>query len=79
MWFIHTPGKTNVADVLTKYLPWCDKQEKIGPVLFWKEVTLKMPPSKVRGVTGDNHNLGVSFPTDLGRQATYTNHISWSS
>jgi hypothetical protein len=40
MHFIHTPGKTNVADVLTKYLPWCDMKEKIVPVLFWKGETM---------------------------------------
>jgi hypothetical protein len=54
MWFIHTPGKTNVADVLTKYLPWCDLKEKIGPVLFWKGDTIESPPPKLRGVTDGN-------------------------
>ena len=51
VWFIHTPGKTNVADVLTKYLPWSELKEKIGPVLFWKGDTMKSPPPKLRGVT----------------------------
>jgi hypothetical protein len=51
IWFIHTPGKTNVADVLTKYLPWCDMKDKLGPVLFWKGDTLDSPPPKLRGVT----------------------------
>ena len=51
MYFIHTPGKTNVADVLTKYLPWCDLKEKLGPVLFWKGDTMDSPPPSLRGVT----------------------------
>jgi hypothetical protein len=54
MWFIHTPGATNVADVLTKYLPWCDLKEKIGPVLFWKGNTMDFPAPKLRGVTDAN-------------------------
>ena len=59
MYFIHTPGKTNVADVMTKYLPWCDLKELIGPVLFWKGETLveDAPPS-LRGVTDGNSHLG---------------------
>lgn len=58
MYFIHTPGKTNVADVMTKYLPWCDLKELIGPVLFWKGETLveDAPPS-LRGVTDGNSHL----------------------
>ena len=51
MYFIHIPGKTNVADVLTKYLPWCDLIEKLGPVLFWKGDTIDSPPPRLRGVT----------------------------
>ena len=54
MHFIHTPGKTNVADVLTKYLPWCDFKDKLGPVLFWKGDTMESPPPSMRGVTDGN-------------------------
>jgi hypothetical protein len=58
MWFIYTPGKTNVADVLTKYLPWCDMLPKLRPVLFWKGDTMDCPPPKLRGVTDqDEHRL----------------------
>ena len=57
MYFIHTPGKTNVADVLTKYLPWCDLKDKIGPVLFWKGDTMDSPPPSLRGVTDGNSHL----------------------
>ena len=58
MWFIHTPGKTNVADVLTKYLSWADMKDKLGPVLFWKGDTLKSPSPKMRGVSSDNGHKG---------------------
>jgi hypothetical protein len=51
MYFIHTPGKTNVADVLTKYLPWSGMKDKIGPILFWKGDTLESPLPTLRGVT----------------------------
>ena len=34
MHFIHIPGTTNVADALTKFLPWSTLIELIGPVLF---------------------------------------------
>ena len=56
IWFIYTPGKTNIADVLTKYLPWCDMKDKLGPVLFWIGDTMESPPPKLRGVTDqDGH------------------------
>ena len=58
MWFIHTPGKTNVADVLTKYLSWADMKDKLGPVLFWKGDTLESPRPKLRGVTSANSPTG---------------------
>jgi hypothetical protein len=52
MWFIHTPGKTNVADVLTKYLPWCDMKDKLEAVLFRRgDTMLKGTPPLLRGVT----------------------------
>ena len=58
MHFIHTPGKTNVADVLTKYLPWCDMKDKLEPVLFRRgETMLKDTPPSLRGVTDGNNHL----------------------
>ena len=80
MWFIHTPGKTNVADVLTKYLPWCDMKDKIGPVLFWKGDTMKSPPPKLRGVTGENVNQSSHFPAKLGQPKVCTKvNFAWST
>ena len=55
MWLIHTPGRTNVADVLTKYLHWCDLKDKLEAVLFRRgDTLLKSPPPKSRGVTDQN-------------------------
>ena len=56
IWFIHIPGTTNLADVLTKYLPWCDMKSKLGPVLFWKGDTMESPPPKLRGVTDQDRH-----------------------
>ena len=67
MWFIHTPGKTNVADVLTKYLPWCDMKDKIGPILFWKGDTMDFPTPKLRGVTDGSHCEGCE-PARTGNE-----------
>ena len=56
IWFIHIPGTTNLADVLAKYLPWCDLKSKPGPVLFWKGETIESPPPKLRGVTDQDRH-----------------------
>lgn len=80
MWLIHTPGKTNVANVLTKYLPWCDMKDKIGPMLFWKGDTMKSPPPKLRGVTGENSNVPSCFMPNLGQtQVCAKVNLSWST
>jgi len=34
--FVWIDGKENLADVLTKYLPYCDAMPMLKPVLFWR-------------------------------------------
>ena len=34
--FVKIDGKENIADVLTKYLPYCDAMPLLKPVLFWR-------------------------------------------
>jgi hypothetical protein len=34
--FIKIDGKENIADVLTKFLPYCDAMPLLKPVLFWR-------------------------------------------
>ena len=80
MWFIHTPGKTNVADVLTKYLPWCDMKDKLGPVLFWKDDTMESPPHKLRGMSGENRNQSSCFPPEISQPKGCTKvNSAWST
>ena len=50
IWFIHTAGKTNPADPMTKFLTWNEIKDKVGPFLFWKGETMEIPgiPPKVQ-------------------------------
>ena len=34
--FVKIDGTENIADVLTKYLPYCDAMPLLKPVLFWR-------------------------------------------
>ena len=62
IYFIHIPGIINVADVLTKFLPWSTLKELVRSILFWKGETdlsvLKKEetPQEPRGVTGTQVN-----------------------
>ena len=47
--FIHIPGTENVADVLTKFLPWSILKELVGPILFWKGETIKKNNAAIEG------------------------------
>ena len=49
MKFIHIPGTENVADVLTKFLPWSSLKELVGPILFWKGETIKKNSAGIKG------------------------------
>ena len=47
--FIHIPGTENVANVLTKFLPWSILKELVGPILFWKGETIKKNNAAIEG------------------------------
>jgi hypothetical protein len=41
MYFMHIPGKVNVSDIFTKFLPWADFWPLVQPLLFWKGETMQ--------------------------------------
>jgi hypothetical protein len=41
VYFMHVPGKYNVSDIFTKFLPWADFWPLVQPLLFWKGETMK--------------------------------------
>jgi hypothetical protein len=47
--FVKVSGVENVADVLTKFLPYSTAWELIKPVLFWRGDTLEIPVPSGKG------------------------------
>ena len=49
--FIHIPGTENVADILTKFLPWSTLKELVGTISFLREKLSRNQVQVLRGVT----------------------------
>ena len=44
LYFVHVPGKENMADVLTKFLPWTEIRNKLEFVLYQRGQPPYQPP-----------------------------------
>lgn len=63
--FVWIDGKENIADVLTKYLPYCDAMPLLKPVLFWRgDPAVSMKGTSAHGVLEGSDKSGSDGVTN---------------